>query len=81
MWYLKLFRRLLNATFLNSLVIYRQNVRRNVDDLKFRNDFIEGLLVKYSVLCGMSGHHDDDIIIETNGPPLFKKNTSHRNEM
>ena len=41
---------------MNSLVIYRQNV----DHLKFRIDFVEGLLVKYSVHHGVSGHHDGD---------------------
>jgi hypothetical protein len=46
MWYMKLFRGLLNATVLNSLVIYRKNLGKNVDHPKFRNDFIEGFLVK-----------------------------------
>jgi hypothetical protein len=57
-WYMKLFRRVLNATILNSLVIYRQNVEQKVDHLKFRIDLVEGLLVKHSMLHGMSGHHD-----------------------
>ena len=52
-WYMKLFRRLLNTTVLNSLVTYRQNIGRKVDHLKFRTD-----LVKHSMLCEMSGHHD-----------------------
>jgi hypothetical protein len=34
-WYMKLFRSLLNARVLNSLVIYKQNVEQNVDHLKF----------------------------------------------
>jgi len=59
-WYTKLFRRLLNATVLNSLVTYRQNVERKVDHLKFRIYLVEGLLVKHSMLHGMSGHHDGD---------------------
>jgi hypothetical protein len=62
-WYMKLFRRLLNAKVLNSLVIYRQNIELNVDHLKFRVEFIEGFLVKYSVLRGMSGQHDGDNIV------------------
>ena len=31
-----------------------------VDHLKFRTDLVEGLLVKYSVLHGVSGHHDGE---------------------
>jgi hypothetical protein len=45
-WFMK-FRRLLNATVLDSLVIYRQNIGREVDHLKFRVDLVEGLVVKY----------------------------------
>jgi len=33
------------------------------DHLKFRIDLVEGLLVKYSVLQGVSGHHDGDGIV------------------
>jgi len=57
-WYMKLFRRLLNATVLNSLVIYRQNGGRNVDHLTFRIELVEGLLAKYSVQRKVPGHHD-----------------------
>lgn len=35
-----------------------------VDHLKFRTDLVEGLLVKYSVLHGVSGHHDGEDIIK-----------------
>jgi hypothetical protein len=42
-----------------SEVIYRQNLERNIDNLKFRIDLIEDL-VKYSILRGVSGHHDGD---------------------
>jgi hypothetical protein len=59
-WYIKLFRRLLNVTVLNPLATYKQNVGRKVDHLKFRIDLVERLLVKHSMLCGMSGHHDGD---------------------
>jgi hypothetical protein len=64
MQYMKLFRGLLNTTVLNSLVIYRQNVGKNVDHPKFRNYFVEGLLVKYSVLCRASGHHNGGNIVK-----------------
>jgi len=62
---------------LNSLVIHTQNEEQNIDRLKFRIDLVEGLLVKYSVLCGVSGQHDGGNIIKR---PLSKKNTSHRKE-
>ena len=57
---MKLFRRVLKATILNSLVIYTQNAGRNVDRLKFRIYLVEGLLGKYSMQCEASGHHDGD---------------------
>jgi hypothetical protein len=59
-WYMKLFRRLLNATVLNALVIYRQDIGRNIGHLTFRIELIEGLLVKYSVQPKVPGHHDGD---------------------
>jgi hypothetical protein len=61
-WYMKLFRRLLNATVLNALVIYRQNIGRNIDQLTFRIELVEGLLVKHSVQRKVPGHHDGDAI-------------------
>ena len=57
-WYMTLFRRLLNATVLNSLVIYRQNGGPNVDHITFRIELVEGLLAKYSVQRKLPGHHD-----------------------
>ena len=60
-WYMKLFGRLLNARVLSCIVIYEQSVEQNVDHLKYRIDLVEGLLVKYSVQHGGSGHHDGDI--------------------
>ena len=34
------------------------------DHLKFRIDLVEGLLVKYSVPHGVSGHHDCEGIVK-----------------
>ena len=65
------------TTVLNSLVIYTQNEEQNVDRLKFRIDLVEGLLVKYAVLCGVSGQHDGGNIVKR---ALSKKNTAHRKE-
>jgi hypothetical protein len=80
-WYMKLFRRLLNATVLNSLVIYRQNIGRNIDHLKFRTDLVQGLLVKYSVQRRISGNHDGDKTFKRLTTSFSKKSTSHREEM
>jgi hypothetical protein len=47
-----------------------------VDHLKFGTDLVEGLLVKYSVQCKVSGHHGGDGK-EGNRTPVSKKNVSH----
>lgn len=46
-WYKKFFRRLVNATVLNSLVTYKEDTGETLHILKFRLDFTEGLLVQY----------------------------------
>jgi hypothetical protein len=64
-WYVKLFRRVLNATILFPWIIYRNKIGWmsrikigwKVDYLKFRTDFTEGLLLKYSVQHKILGHH------------------------
>ena len=43
-----------------SEIIYRLNVERNVYHLKFGINLVDELLVKYSILRGVSGHHDGD---------------------
>jgi hypothetical protein len=60
MRYMKLFRRLLNAIILNSLITCRKKVCRKVDHLKFRIDLIVGLVVKYSMQCKVPGQKGDD---------------------
>jgi len=47
-WYLKLFKRLLNSTVLNSLVVYRQVMGRNIQQLLYRIQLVEGLFTKYA---------------------------------
>jgi len=47
-WYLKLFKRLLNSTVLNSFVIYRQVTGRNIEQLSYRIQLVEGLFMKYA---------------------------------
>jgi hypothetical protein len=46
-WYMKLFHRLLNTSILNAMIIYRSNTGKSIDQLSFRVQLVEGLLVKY----------------------------------
>ena len=46
-WYLKLFKRLLNSTVLNSFVVYRQVTGRKIQQLSYRIQLMEGLFMKY----------------------------------
>ena len=45
---LKLFKRLLNATVLSSFVVYRQVTGRNIQQLSYRIQLVEGLFTKYA---------------------------------
>jgi len=80
-WYMNLFRRLLNATVLSSLVRYRTNLGWKYPQLKFRIHLIEGLSVQYSGQYTVSGHHGgDNTIRRLTGchvprriPPMKKK--------
>jgi len=47
-WYLKLFKRLLISTVLNSFVVYRQVTGRNIQQLSYRIKLVEGLFTKYA---------------------------------
>ena len=47
-WYLKLYKRLLNSTVLNSFVVYRQVTERNTQQLSYRIQLVEGLFMKYA---------------------------------
>ena len=45
--YLKLFKTLLNSTVLNLFVVYRQVTGRNIQQLSYRIQLVEGLFTKY----------------------------------
>jgi hypothetical protein len=47
-WYLKLFKRLLNCTVLNSFVVCRQVTGRNIQQFSYRIRLVEGLFTKYA---------------------------------
>jgi len=57
-WYMKLFRRLLSAAVLSSLVTYW--IEWKHAHLKFRIHLIEGLSVQYSGQSKVTGHHGAD---------------------
>jgi len=62
-WYLKLFKRLLNSTALNSFVVYRQVTGRNTQQLSHRIQLVEGLFTKYTRAAEMQsvpGQHAYD---------------------
>jgi hypothetical protein len=66
-WYHKLFKRLLNATVLNALIVYRRNCDKPVEYLSFRVLLVEGLFSKYGATgerkVGQPGRHASDNMI------------------
>ena len=58
-WYLKLFKRLLNSTVLNSFVVYRQVMGRNIQQLSYRIQLVEGLFTKYARVAEMQSVPSD----------------------
>jgi hypothetical protein len=47
-WYVKLFRRLLNATVLNAMIIYRHNNGKQIDQLAFTVSMVEALFQQFA---------------------------------
>jgi hypothetical protein len=60
--YMKLFRRLLNTSILNAMIIYRSNTGKSIDQLSFRVQLVEELFVKYAsaVEHKVPGRHSSD---------------------
>jgi len=52
-WYLKLSKRLLNSTVLNLFAVYRQVMGRNIQQLSYRIQLVEGLFTKYACAADM----------------------------
>jgi hypothetical protein len=50
-WHLKLFKRLLNFTVLNSIVVYRQVTGRNIEQLSYRIQLVEGVFMTHVLLA------------------------------
>ena len=47
-WYLKVFKRLLKCTVLNSFVVYRQVMGRKIQKLSYSIPLVEGMFTKYA---------------------------------
>jgi hypothetical protein len=62
MYSMKLFRRLLNASILNAVILYRNNTGKGTVQLSFRIQLLEGLFVKCAntVESKMPGRHSSD---------------------
>jgi hypothetical protein len=76
-WYIKMFRRLLNATILNSVIIFRKNLpQTKTDHLKFRVDLVQALLVEHGrgVERKVSGRHSSNKTV----PRLIKRHFPER---
>jgi hypothetical protein len=61
-WYMKLFRRLLNTSILNAMIIYRNKMGKRTNQLSFRIQLVEGLFVKYANVleCKVPGRRSSD---------------------
>jgi len=65
-WYIKLFRRLLNTTVLNCMVIYRANSgQTKIDHFKFRVELVQALLIEHGSesVRKFQGHHSTEKIV------------------
>jgi hypothetical protein len=82
-WYLKLFKRLLNYTVLNSIVVYRQVTGRNTEQLSYRIQLVEGLFMKYAHAAGernVSGRHASNNTIPRLNERHFLRNVATKTE-
>jgi len=62
-WYIKLFRRLLNITVLNCMVVCRANSgQTKIDHSKFRVELVQALLIEHGSesVRKFQGHHSTD---------------------
>ena len=76
-WYIKLFRRLLNITVLNCMVILCANSRQTtIDHCKFRVELVQALLTEHGSgsVRKFQGHHSTD----KNVPQLLERHFPER---
>ena len=62
-WYIKLYRRLLNTTVLNCMVICHANLgHTKIDHFKFRVELVQALLIEHGSesVRKFQGHHSTD---------------------
>ena len=76
-WYIKLFRRLLNTTVLNCMVICRANSgQTKIDHFKFRVELVQAMLIEHGSesVRKFQGHHSTD----KNVPRLLERHFPER---
>jgi len=76
-WYIKLFRRLLNITVLNCMVMCCANSGQNkIDHFKFRVELVQALLIEHGSesVRKYQGHHSTD----KNVPRLLERHFPER---
>lgn len=76
-WYIKLFRRLLNITVLNCMVICRANSgQTKIDHFKFRVELVQALLIEHGSesVRKFQGYHSTD----KNVPRLLERHFPER---
>jgi len=76
-WYIKLFRRLLSVTVLNSMVICRANSgQTKIDHFKFRVELVQALLIEHQSesVRKFQGHYSTD----KNVPQLVERHFPER---
>jgi hypothetical protein len=76
-WYMEMFRRLLNVTILNCLIICHANSGQSkIDHFKFRVDLVLALLIEHGseIERKVQGHHSTD----KNVPQLLERHLPER---
>jgi hypothetical protein len=80
-WYLILFKRLLKSTVLNLCVIYRRVTGKNIQQLSYRIQLVEGLFTKYACAAetrSVPGRQASDNS-STAGWKIFSENSGTQN--
>jgi len=75
-WYIKLFRRLLNTTVLNCMVICRANSGQiKIDHFKFRVELVQALLIEHGSesVRQFQGHHSTEKMCRDFLKDIFQK--------
>ncbi|XP_069685025.1 piggyBac transposable element-derived protein 4-like [Periplaneta americana] len=74
-WYMKIFRKLLNAAALNTMVLYKQNTGSTIDLLAFRITLVEEILKKFcdAEKKTLGRHASDNTVSRLKGRHFIRK--------